>query len=210
MLKLWNGDKIMRSRKLLIIYLLILFPIITICNALMNTGRVSINYSGFGVDDSGVLYVGKDSGIEKYKDGKMIGIISPQTSRGYAFTIQGDDTILLSTASTVYTLDLSGNVLDEWEDKDTSTFNKLQFIKKFTTKDGHKYVMKSHFGRTIICCNNEIIYQMPLLDYIVKILWFSCFFIAFIFAIMLVKQYLNRHKGREQRTQGDGSPVLPK
>ena len=202
MLKLWNGDKIMRSRKLLIIYLLILFPIITICNILMNTGRVSIIYSGFGVDDSGVLYVGKDSGIEKYKDGKMIGIISPQTSRGYAFTIQGDDTILLSTASTVYTLDLSGNVLDEWEDKNTSTFNKLQFIKKFTTKDGHKYVMKSHFGRTIICCNNEIIYQMPLLDYIVKILWFSCFLIAFIFAIMFIKDRKERQKTKKT---GDGS-----
>lgn len=205
MLKLWNGDKIMRSRKLLIIYLLILFPIITICNTLMNTGRVSIIYSGFGVDDSGVLYVGKESGIEKYKDGKMIGIISPQTSRGYAFTIQGDDTILLSTASTVYTLDLSGNVLDEWEDKNTSTFNKLQFIKKFTTKDGHKYVMKSHFGRTIICCNNEIIYQMPLLDYIVKILWFSCFLIAFIFAIMFIKDRKERQKTKKTAKTGDGS-----
>ncbi len=203
MLKLWNGDKIMRLGKLLIIFLLILFPIITICNVLMSMGIVSITYSGFGVDSLGVLYVGKENTIEKYKDGKMIGKISPQTSRGYAFTIQEDDTILLSTASIVYKIDHSGKILDEWEDEDTSTFNDVQFIRKFIAKDGRKYVMKSLLGRTVIYCNNDIIYKMPLLDYIVKILWFSCFLIGFVFVIAFIKERF-KNKPNRQNT-GDGS-----
>ena len=66
----------------------------------------------------------------------MIGSISPKTSRGYAFTIQKDDTILLSTASSIYTLDLSGNVIDKQEDVGTKTFNELQKAKKiFITQE---------------------------------------------------------------------------
>ncbi len=187
----------MRFKRLIILFLLIFLPIITSCNVLMSMGTVSITYSGFGVDSSGVLYVGKESVIEKYKDGKMIGTISPQTTRGYAFTIQKDDTILLSTASMVYKLDNSGNILDEWEDEGTSTFNDLQFIRKFTAKDGRKYVMKSLFGRTVIYCNDEIIYQMPLLDYIVKILWFSCFLIGFVFAVMFIKEWFKKKTNKE-------------
>ena len=114
----------------------IIWLVLAFCLVLMNTGRVSITYSGFGVDSAGVLYVGKEGVIEKYDGNKMIGEISPQTSRGYAFTVKEDDTILLSTADMVYKLDLSGKVLDEWEDEGTSTFNDLQFIRKFIAKDG--------------------------------------------------------------------------
>ncbi|MBQ9994118.1 MAG: hypothetical protein IJP17_05345 [Clostridia bacterium] len=160
----------MKAMKMLIIYLICAFPIIAACFIMIASGAVSISYSGFALDSAGVLYIGTDTKIEKYYGGEMIGAINPQTSRGYAFTIQNDDTILLSTASTVYTLDLSGNVLDKQEDVGTRTFNELQKSKRyFITQDNREYVMKSQLGRTIISSDGDIIYQMPMMDYVVKI-----------------------------------------
>lgn len=172
-----------------------------ICLILMNVGNVSITYSGFGVDASGVLYVGKEGVIEKYDNGKKIGEISPQTSRGYAFTVKEDDTILLSTADMVYKLDLSGKVLDEWEDEGTSTFNDLQYIRKFVAKDGRQYAMKLHFGRTVICLGEDVIYKMPMLDYIVRILWWSCFVGAFVLGITLFIKWLKYYNNKSAPKQ---------
>lgn len=164
----------MKAPKILIIYLLFVFPIVLTCLILIASGTVSPFYHGFAVDSSGILYIGKDAKIEKYLDGKMIGSISPQTSRGYAFTIKDDDTILLSTASNVYTLDLLGNVVDEKEDMGTSAYNELQNKKRtFITRYNKKYFMRSQLGRTMIISDQDIIYQMPVLDYIVKIAIFA-------------------------------------
>ena len=188
----------------------IIWLVLAFCLVLMNTGRVSITYSGFGVDSAGVLYVGKEGVIEKYDGNKMIGEISPQTSRGYAFTVKEDDTILLSTADMVYKLDLSGKVLDEWEDEGTSTFNDLQFIRKFIAKDGRQYAMKLHFGRTIICSGKDVIYKMPMLDYIVRILWYSCFVGAFVLAIALFIQWLKDHNNKSVPEQTDKDLTIEK
>ncbi|MBQ3548111.1 MAG: hypothetical protein IJA44_06535 [Clostridia bacterium] len=190
------------SRTSKICFFIIWFAVV-VCLVLMNVGNVSITYSGFGVDSAGVLYVGKEGVIEKYDGDKMVGTISPQTSRGYAFTVKEDDTILLSTADMVYTLDLSGKVLDKWEDEGTSTFNDLQFIRKFIAKDGCQYTMKLHFGRTIICSGEDVIYKMPMLDYIVRILLCLCFIGAFVFAIALFKQWLKEHNNKSVPEQTD-------
>ncbi len=180
MTELWSGNNNMNNMKvskMLIFYLILVFPVFFTCLILIISGTVSMFYSGFAVDSSGVLYIGKETKIEKYYDGKMIGTISPQTSRGYAFTIQNDDTILLSTASTVYKMDLLGNVLDKQEDTGTKTFNKLQRSKNtFISQNNRKYIMKSRFGRTVIYSEKDIIYKMPMLDYVVKI--------AFLFVIL--------------------------
>lgn len=182
----------MKFVKTLIIYLPFVFPIMAICLILIISGSVSVFYSGFAVDSSGIIYIGKDSKIEKYYNGKVIGVLNPKTSRGYAFTIQNDDTILLSTASYVYVLDLDGNQLDKWEDIDTKTFDKLQYMREYIAKDGHKYKMKSQFGRTFIYKGDEIVYRMPLPDYLVKISFFLSFLSLFATAPVLIIVY--RHK----------------
>ena len=192
------------------IYYFIIWFVGAVCFILMNIGNVSITYSGFGVDSAGVLYVGKEGVIEKYDGNKMIGEISPQTSRGYAFTIKEDDSILLSTADMVYKLDLSGKVLDEWEDEGTSTFNDLQYIRKFVGKDGRQYTMKLHFGRTIIYSGEDVIYKMPMLDYIVRILWYSCFVGAFVLAIALFIQWLKDHNNKSVTEQTDKDLTIEK
>ena len=93
------GDN-MKIPKLVFIYVFIAFLALTSCYVIDSKHSVTISYNGFGIDSTGILYVGKNSAIEKIKDGKVIETLSPQTSRGYAFTIKNDDTILLSTAST--------------------------------------------------------------------------------------------------------------
>ena len=188
----------------------IIWLVLTFCLVLTNTGRVSITYSGFGVDSAGVLYVGKEGVIEKYNSDKMVGTISPQTSRGYAFTVKEDDTILLSTADMVYKLDLSGKVLDKWEDEGTSTFNDLQYIRKFTAKNGQKYVMKLHFGRTVICSGEDVIYKMPMLDYIVRILWWSCFVGGFALGITIFIQWLKSYNNKSVPEQTDKDLTIEK
>lgn len=101
----------MKIPKLLFIDVFVGFIALTSCFVIDNQCSVTISYKGFGIDSKGTLYIGKDSVIEKVNDGKVMVTISPKTSREYAFAIKEDDTILLSTASTVYTLDLSGNAI---------------------------------------------------------------------------------------------------
>lgn len=188
MKKVWSSNKEMKVPQLLIIYLFCAFPILAACIILIACGIASPMYNGFGVDSSGVVYVGKEKKIEKYCDGEMIGEIDPQTSRAYAFTLQEDDTILLSTASYVYKMDLSGNVLDEWEDVGTKTYNELQWKRTFISRDNKKYTMKSWIGRTVICSEEGVIYKMPMLDYAVKIAFFLVLLsVAIVIPIIIVK-----------------------
>lgn len=179
----------MKAIKMLIIYVACICPIMFTSLMLIASGTVSLSYSGFGVDSAGILYLGTDAGIKKYDDGELIGSINPQTSRGYIFTIQKDDTILLSTASRIYKLDRSGNILDQQEDIGTSTFNELQKTKKhFVAQNGCEYVMQSSLGRVIICSDDEIIYQMPILDYTVKIAFSLAFVSVFVFVPIIIKK----------------------
>ena len=114
---------------MLVIYLIIVWPFLIFLGISTDAGYVSISYNGFAIDSLDNLYVGKENKIEKYYNDVLIGTIDPQTSRAYAFTIK-DDTILLSTTSTVYTLDLNGNIVSEREDYELETFNMLQHQKK--------------------------------------------------------------------------------
>lgn len=165
----------MRPPKLLIIYIAIIGPIFIGCLSMIVSGLVTLSLSGFAIDSSGRLYLGKDAAIEVYEGSTLKYKISPMTSRGYIFTIQSNDTILLSTASTVYTMNLNGEVLTQIEDIGTKTFNKLQKSwKTFTSSNGDEYIIQSNWGRTEIVSNNKnssiILYKVPLLDYAVKLL----------------------------------------
>lgn len=161
-----------------------MFPIIFTCLVLIFTQKVTISYNGFAIDSNNVLYLGKNSVIEKYSNGILVGQLDSKTSRGYAFTIQKNDTILISTASTVYTLDLDGNTIKEEPDKNTKIFNELNLKRnKFVTNDGAVYLMKSNYGRTTIIKNGiEEVFVMPIFDYAIKI----TYFLSFISSIIII------------------------
>ena len=177
--------------KSIIIFVAIVCPIMFTCLFLIFTGTVTLFLHGFAVDSYGKLYLGKDSKIEVYDNSVLDYTISSMTSRGYAFTIQADDTILLSTSTIVYTLDLHGNVLNEEEDVDTKVINSLEKRKKiFYSSNGDKYILKSPWGRTEIVLERDddidIIYQMPILDYVVRIVMLIVFVCFFIFIPMII------------------------
>lgn len=148
----------------------VLGVIVFICFFLMFSGQVSLSNNGFAVDSEGQLYVGQQNEIIVLKDGECVNAINPRTSRSYAFTITDEQAILLSTSSTVYTMDLSGNVLTEQPDEGTKVYNQLQHKKSFTDVHGAKYTMRSPWGRTSVYKDGVRIYEIPTLDYIVRIL----------------------------------------
>ena len=158
-----------------IIYILIASPIMFFCLFMSMSGTVSLSINNFAVDSSGCLYIGKDSAIEVVKDGKTIRELSPCTSRGYAFTIDSNDKIILSDAINLYEMDLFGNILSKREDR-TSEINKLRKNSKyFNANDGSEYELLNNMGYYSIIhesSNSEIVtvYKMPIFDYIVKLL----------------------------------------
>ena len=84
----------MKVSKLLVVYLLIVWPIIVLFLLAKITGKINISYEGFAIDHNNDIYLGKDSTIEVLDyDGKVLRSISPYTSRGYKFTITPDNQI---------------------------------------------------------------------------------------------------------------------
>ena len=95
----------------LVFFALILFCILFACLMMVITGTATLSISGFAVDSSDRLYVGMQKEICVYENGTIIDRLSPHTSRTYIFTITEDDTILLSTSTTIYVMDLKGNMM---------------------------------------------------------------------------------------------------
>lgn len=163
-------------------------------------GYANTDFNGFAVDSNNCLYIGKERRIEIYKNNYLINTINPPTSRAYIFSIQNDDTIILSTASVVYIMDLEGNIIRSYEDTYTQTYNSLKKTKnKFSTKDGEQYSVKHRFSRLeIVNSNNIQIYQMPLLDFIVRIV----FVISFLGLWILIPILINRIKSDHMSHRG--------
>lgn len=153
---------------------------------LISTGKVSMSCNNFAVDASGKLYVGKKYSIEVYENGDLIKTINPLSSRTYAFTIQNDNTILLSTSSIEYLLDLKGNIISSKEDVGSSTYNKIKKNNSFVSTSGKTYELKSCFGKYSIVCDNIIVYEMPKFDYIIKLLYNSSYFVFFIGVVVII------------------------
>lgn len=152
-----------------------------ICILLIICGAATPFVQCFSVDQQERIYVGLNGKIEVYEHGKCIESFSPQTSRAYVFTILEDDSILLSTPSMVYSMDLHGNVLDSWKEDGTDTFNQLQYKRnRFTSLDGSQFRLKGNLGWTRIIKNNtDVVYRIPVFSFAVKL-------ILYLWAISLI------------------------
>ena len=176
----------MKVSKLLVVYLLIVWPIIVLFLLAKITGKINISYEGFAIDHNNDIYLGKDSTIEVLDyDGKVLRSISP-----YTFTITPDNQIKISTGDYLYLTDLSGNLISK---KDISSYTDDDLLREnryeFIASDGVHYIMKNHFLRPCIYRIDEtqktIIYKMPIFDYIVKLIMIACF-LSFIIIIPIV------------------------
>lgn len=139
------------------------------CVMLVLTGAVNLSVDCFSVDKNDRLYISTTNGIAVYEDGKQVDRISLPTSRGYKFTMQRNNTILLSTSTEVYVLDLSGNIISQREDAGATTFYQIQRNRRnFKSWNGDNYRLRGTVGYTRIIKNNsEIVFRTGALSAVV-------------------------------------------
>ena len=146
------------------------------CVMLVICNVVTLSIECFAIDSQNRIYIGQTNKICVYEADKLVNQISSQTSRSYQFTIVKNDIIKLSTASSVYTMDLDGNILSLTEDVGAKVYNQMQQKRKnFTSFAGDQYEIRDRLGRTKIVKNNtETVYQISRLSVVVKIMIVSC------------------------------------
>ena len=169
----------------------IVLTVMLSCLGLVLSGGTPISIPCFSADSQGRIYVGHQRKIEVYDNGLLVRTINPKTSRGYMFTILENDTILLSTSTVVYSMDLMGNVISSWEDQGADTYNQLQYGKtRYESSRGDVYKLESVFGRTRIVKNGiDVVYSISLKSYVVKLLLIvSTVMFVLIIAVILYKK----------------------
>lgn len=166
-------------RRLLSMFIEISRLVFGLCVLLVVFDLVPLTFNGFGVDSAGKLYIGRGHHIEVWEDGTQINNIRKGTSRGYAFTISEDDTILLASGNSVLIMDLDGTTaLKRWEESRKETYNELSNRRVFTAVTGVKYHADRIYGRLTILQDETTIYQEPLVICIftwVSVISFPCF-----------------------------------
>jgi len=169
----------------LAVFSLCLWSVLFPCLILVIAGTVNLSISGFAVDNSDRLYVGTKSEICVYEKGKKMHTISPHTSRTYVFTITDGESILLSTSTKIYVMDLYGNILETRDDPGADIYNQISYRKKaFISKKGDIYKLSNVFGRTKIIKNDaEVLYQIDTFSFAIKILVVICIVALFVFCI---------------------------
>ena len=173
----------------------VLGMVVILCISMVTAGKVSLVMNGFAVDEDGLLYIGREREIVVLNDGEHTRTIDVPTSRTYKFTIVDGQTILLSTSTKLYTMDLFGNVLSENTDEGTKVYNQLQWKKTYIAQNGQKYTLDSHWGRMCIYKDDTAIYTMPLFDYIVRILLGIPFItLLFLGVVILIMKIFERMK----------------
>ncbi len=161
---------------------------------------VNMDWSGFALDRQGLLYIGGTGIMEVIREGKKIGMVETPTSRGFQFTIENGDTILLMTGTSCYRLDLKGNVLEKAE-VDWELYAKLvREAHFFSAGNGLTYRMSSPWGRTQIAYEQDgketVVYQMPGSVFILRIL-FVLSFISLGYCLFAVFRW---KRGKEKKT----------
>ena len=168
--------KNINGMKRLFIFMFCYVSVIIPCFLLILSGSVTLWINGFAVDKNGRLYIGNAKEIHVFEDGKQIKKLNPRTSRSYVFTITDDNTILLSTSSKVYSMDLEGNILHQKTDPGADTYNQLSYSKNnFITSTGDTYKLRNIIGWWVIVKNDsQIVWNMGLLSYLVLVAVSCC------------------------------------
>lgn len=193
-----NSSLLISKYKVIILILIVfLFPTMLLSFMLISSGKVSTSWNNFAIDSNERLYIGKRNSIEVYEDGKLVKTINPLSSRTYAFTIQNDDTLLLSTSTVEYVLDLDGNIISSKEDNGTNTYNKIKNNREFITENGKSYKLENHLGRYSLVCDGVVVYQMPDFDYVVKLLYNLSYF-AFCACVIVIIWKSKKDKTKEK------------
>ncbi len=197
---------IMKASTIISIWILSFLMMVMLC--LTGTGTASTTMYSFAVDQSGLVYVGHEKKISVYDQGVEIRSIVPQTSRGYEFTIDENDNIILAAAGTVYKMDLQGKILLKWKDYGNKMYDEIHHkFNRYTSANGTQYVVRYPFARTQIESEDKVVWKMPLSDYAVR--WLKIL-IGIGLPIVVFREILPVARGfaKTDRT-GDDSVSLP-
>ena len=157
-------------RNVSIILLLVLVPMIVYVTLVL-TGVAVPFIDIFAVDSEGNLYIAEYDTISVYDDQSKLEEININRKRPWRFTITENDEIWCCTASAAWRVDLEGTELERRNDPSAQMYSRLQLTFRDEDGYGNIYSRVSYLGRTKIVKNNtEVVYQISLLSYFVKLL----------------------------------------
>lgn len=186
----------MKKFKNLLSFAFCVVVILFLSLGLIMSNTVYINWNGFGIDSEERVYIGNNSKIDVYQNGGYIGSISLPPYRTYSFTIQGNDTILLSNSLDVYNYDLSGAELSSRPDDQCTLYNQFKQKSSHVSIKGVRYMRKNFLLRySVIKEDGTIVYQMPLFDYVVKLALIASSVSMSLVALLII---INRKKYRRE------------
>jgi hypothetical protein len=166
---------------------------------LLFTGNAAMDINGFGVDSQGRMYIGRLHQIDIYVDGEKQDTIQIPKYRVWTFSVQEDDTILLSDAKVAYTMDLSGNIISEADDSSARTYAGLWPRTKITGNDGKLYRVFGLWRTQIVCVeNNEVVYQIPFVDIFSRVVFTSGVPILIVSFVMNILKKKKEKKSAQQ------------
>jgi len=184
-------NKVKFIAKLNLIVFLICFVLTAI--SIMKNDKII----GFAIDEDRKIYVGKNSVIEVYNNGKLENTIKSVTNRGYTFTIRNEK-IVIFTGAKLYYLDLNGNMINYENFTGIVTKELRNLGKTFEDSQGNYFQLKKSFGRSQIVENgSKIIFQESLGNYIFNCALLLIWFLFILLSLpVLVTIILNKYKRR--------------
>lgn len=192
--------------KKLWVQFLILWIVLAVLFVMIISGQVRIGCKGVCVDSAGKIYVGLEEEIRVFDEkGLLLRVISPQTSKGYEFAIDGEMLIVNANGNT-YFMDLEGKLLSTVKESQA-----LSSRKDAVAVNGSVYHISasSLYYRVSIEQNGaeKVPVQMPFFDLLAEgvfLAWSVFFVILFMRVMFLFRQHSKRGNKSHSR---DSSPV---
>ena len=162
-----------------IVVIVILVGIVVFQFYISNDPEYPYTYSGLAVDSSGRLYIAEGRGINVYEDGVRVDrIMEDVIARGfYEYTIIDDKIHLWHNNMYFRILTLDGEVEESHEIEDPPMIWSRPSVFEYQAADGSHYVMEDarFLGRLKVVRyypdgREEIVFQIPLIQYIDKLL----------------------------------------
>lgn len=179
------------SRSILVLFLMIVTIFFSFGAFL--TGAISFGVTDFAVDASGRIYVGKTYKVDVYENGEISHTIPASIyGKEYAFSIDPEDTFILSTYGRIHEMDLQGNVQRTYNDPAYRVHSKLKSDNTvFISATGDCYKLLNTLGYYRISKNDaEIVYSMPVFDYVMLLTLIT----SWIVVVVIIVRYGERWK----------------
>ena len=153
------------------------------------TGIMPGQYLDFAADSCGSVYISSPHKIFVYEHGSCSRIVE-LPHKAYEFTIDNADRIVVwdsADADCIYIYDLHGSLMDTIP-LDKNLLSPRSFYDAygdssssytiFVSGTGNIYRQQTKLFRTEILCGDDVVYQMPMLEYIVRVAM-TCAMLAF-------------------------------